>query len=102
MKESENEYCMMQWLEGKLPVPRMLAYEQMDNTSYLHMSRCKGEMACEQKFMESPKKLTVMLASGLKSLWNIAICYRSMLHNYAGRYNGIAYEGWDESFLCGK
>jgi len=196
-RESENEYCMMLWLKGKLPVPKMLAHEQMDNTSYLLMSRCKGEMACEQKFMENPKKLTAMLAGGLKSLWNIdiadcladwclknklsgaaynvehglvdlehveettfgkdgfqnpekllqwlydnqpkeelvlshgdfclpniflddgglsgiidlgktgiadkwcdiAICYRSMLHNYDGKYNGTAYEGWNGSFL---
>ncbi len=195
-RESENEYRMMLWLEDKLPVPKVIAYEQMGNFSYLLMSKCGGEMACEQKFMENPKKLAVMLAGGLKSLWNIdisdcpadwslknklsdakynvehglvdlehaekdtfgkdgfqnpekllqwlydnqpkeelvlshgdyclpniffegdrvgyidlgrtgiadkwcdiAICYRSLLHNYAGKYNGRAYSGWDELFL---
>ena len=33
--ESENEYLMMKWLQGKLLVPEVLAFEKDDSKSYL-------------------------------------------------------------------
>ena len=39
-KEYLKEYVrMMRWLEGKLPIPQILAYEEVDGKSYLLMSR---------------------------------------------------------------
>lgn len=72
-KESENEYRMMTWLQGKLPIPQIFACEIMDEKSYLLMSKCYGEMACEQKFMKEPKKQVQLLAKGLKQLWSVDI-----------------------------
>lgn len=64
---------MMQWLEGKLPVPTVICYEIFENKSYLLMSRMNGEMSCEKYYLERPQELTKLLADGLKILWEIDI-----------------------------
>lgn len=71
--ESRNEYRMMTWLEGKIPVPRVLAYEIAESRSYLLMSRCRGEMSCKERYMCDCAQLTRLLARGLKNLWNVDI-----------------------------
>ncbi len=72
-KESENEYQVMQYLYEKLPVPKIYAYEILDNKSYLLMSKCEGQMACSDEYMSSPERLCKLLASGLKKLWSVKI-----------------------------
>jgi len=72
-KESENEYQIMQYLDGKLPVPRIYAYEISDGKSYLLMSKCSGQMACSDEYMCHPMLLCKLLAVGLKKLWSIDI-----------------------------
>lgn len=71
--ESETEYRMMQWLNERLPVPQVYAHEVQDNTSYLLMSKCPGDMACAEKYMSDPKLLVEMLAQALKNLWEVDI-----------------------------
>ncbi len=71
--EAENEYRMMRWLNGRLPVPTVYTHEVRENTSYLLMSKCSGEMACAEKYMLNPDLLTDMLAQGLKNLWAVDI-----------------------------
>lgn len=72
-REAETEYLMMQWLNGRLPVPKVYAHEVQGDTSYLLMSKCQGEMACAEKYMLDPKLQVEMLAKGLKNLWAIDI-----------------------------
>ena len=38
-EEAENEYRMLQYLQGKLPVPMLYAHEIWEGKSYLLMSR---------------------------------------------------------------
>lgn len=72
-KEAENEYRMMQWLNGRLPVPKVYAHDVQGDTSYLLMSKCRGEMSCVEKYMLNPVLQTEMLAKGLKNLWTVDI-----------------------------
>lgn len=72
-QETENEYQMMSWLCGKLPVPKVLAYEKDGRNSWLLMSRCAGEAACAEKYMKEPDVQIKLLAQGLKNLWHIDI-----------------------------
>ena len=72
-KESENEYQMMQYLYGKLPVPKIYAYEVADGKSYLLMSKCSGQMACSDEYMCQPLIQCKLLAAGLKKLWSVDI-----------------------------
>ena len=70
---------MMKWLEGKIPVPKVIAYEKDDEYQYLLMSRVSGKMSCDKYYLEHPKELLDILAKALKMLWNIDVsdCPRS-------------------------
>jgi len=72
-EEAENEYYVMEWLQGKLPVPKVLGYEKDEKKTYLLMTKVHGEMACADKFMKNPEQLTAMLADGLQMLWKVDI-----------------------------
>lgn len=72
-EEAENEYHVMEWLQDKLPVPRVLGFEKDDNKTYLLMTRVTGEMACADRYMKNPEQLTAMLAEGLQMLWKVDI-----------------------------
>lgn len=72
-EEAENEYHMMTWLRGKLPLPEVYAYEVMDGNSYLLMSRCKGKMSCADEYMQNSAVQTRLLAEGLKKLWSVDV-----------------------------
>lgn len=72
-EEAENEYRMMQYLQGKLPVPYVYAYEISDGKSYMLMSKCAGSMSCCNEYMNNPAVLCRLLADGLKKLWSVDI-----------------------------
>ncbi len=72
-QESDNEYRMMQWLQGKLPVPQILEYERDEENSFLLMGRCPGEMSCSEENLRNPDKLVSMLAVALTQLWAVDI-----------------------------
>ena len=72
-EESENEYRMMRYLQGKLPVPQVYACETVDGMSYLLMSKCRGQMACAPEYMTDPAMQCRLLAEGLKKLWSTDI-----------------------------
>ena len=72
--ESVNDQVqLMQWLDGKLPVPRVLAYEVAEGKSYLLMSKITGKMSCDTYYLERPEVLVNALAEGLKMLWEVDV-----------------------------
>jgi len=70
---AETEHKMLQWLNGKLPVPQIIAHENTNKLSFLLMSRCKGEMSCAERWLDQPKKLCNLLAQTLHTLWDTDI-----------------------------
>jgi len=58
----EKQVRIMKWLEGKLPAPKVLAFEIMEEKSFLLMSRVYGDMACSEYYLEHPKVLLKALA----------------------------------------
>lgn len=64
---------MMQWLDGKLSVPKILAYEVENGKSYLLMSKIGGKMSCDTYYLEHPHILLEALACGLKMLWEVDV-----------------------------
>lgn len=69
----QKQVQIMQWLEGKVPVPQVLAYEEENGKSYLLMSRVGGEMSCETYYLEHPQILLEALVCGLQMLWNVDV-----------------------------
>ncbi len=72
-QEARSEYEIMRWLEGRLPVPQVIAHVCEDGKSYLLMTRLGGKMACDEYYMARPGLLTQMLAAGLKRLWQFDV-----------------------------
>ena len=64
---------VMRWLDGKLPVPKVLCYESDDNFQYLLMSRITGKMSCDETYLENPHELCRLLAQAFKMLWSVDI-----------------------------
>lgn len=64
---------VMQWLEGKISVPQVLAYEEKNGKCYLLMSKIGGEMSCSTYYLEHPNILLKTLACGLKMLWGVDV-----------------------------
>ncbi|MDR0293166.1 MAG: aminoglycoside 3'-phosphotransferase [Oscillospiraceae bacterium] len=69
----ENERKLLYWLDGKLPVPKVIEAEIQDGISYLLMSRLTGEMACSGDSLRNIGDTVRALANGLKMLWRIDI-----------------------------
>lgn len=69
--ETDNEYRMMTWLEGKLPVPKVIEYSKANKLSYLLMSRCPGEAACSDALMRRPLRQSELLADAIRQIWSI-------------------------------
>ena len=70
---SENERELLVWLDGKLPVPKVLEFEIMDGYSFLLMSKLRGEMACSDGSISKMNETVKALARGLMMLWQINI-----------------------------
>ena len=90
--EAENEYRMMSYLSGRLPVPGIYSYEKENGKTYLLMGRCEGRMACHDVYMRDPALQCRLLANGLKKLWSVDIsrcpCDQRLSHKLIqARYN---------------
>lgn len=66
---SDNELMMLNWLDGKLPVPKIIEAEKRDGYSFLLMTRANGEMACSESCLKNAEDTVTALADGLKTLW---------------------------------
>ncbi len=66
-----NEVCAMQWLSGKLPVPKVIYHAEEGGKGYLLMSKVNGLMGCDRYYLERPDELKCLLAQTLKTLWSI-------------------------------
>ena len=64
---------MLSWLDGKLPVPKIICFERENGTNFLLMSKVEGEMSCAETFLENPKILIKLLADALNLLWKVDI-----------------------------
>jgi len=91
-EETENEYRIMKWLRGKVPVPEVMHYEKEEGMAYLLMTRVQGKMTCDDAYMQNPDMLLHVVTEGLKQLWSIDIsdcpCDNSLDKKLtAARYN---------------
>lgn len=63
---SDNEYAILQWLDGRLRAPRVLAFARENGFNYLLMTRLAGKMAFASDM--TPEEISARLAEGLKLL----------------------------------
>ncbi len=70
---ADREATMLGWLEGKLPVPGVAAYEKHNGMSYLLMTRVPGKMSCDEAFLCRPELLAARLAEAMRMLWDVDV-----------------------------
>ena len=62
---------MLRWLDGKLPVPKIVEHINANKLSYLLMYKCSGKMACDPEYMQHPEQQAQLLADALCAMWQI-------------------------------
>lgn len=72
-KNADETVQMMKWLDGKIPVPKVICHEVCGEYQYLLMSRTEGKMSCDTYYMERSDELLALLAEALEMLWSIDI-----------------------------
>lgn len=82
--ESDGEHLMLEWLQGRLPVPRIINFYSDGTKNYLLMTCLEGKMACDPYYMADGENVVRLLAKGLKKLWQVDItgCPRTINLDY--------------------
>ena len=71
--ETDNEFEIVKWLDGRLPVPLISVYNIENGMSYTLMSRAGGSMLCEPDLLKQPEIVIDLVAQGIKMLWEIDV-----------------------------
>ena len=91
--ETDNEYQFVRWINGRLPVPSIPAYEIHNGLAYTLMTKAEGKMLCDIDLLQTPELVIELAAKGLKMLWETDVhdcpCSVSRLSNRlkAAEYN---------------
>ena len=72
-KQNNLSVQVMRWLDGRLPVPKVICYESDNDFQYLLMSRITGKMSCDEYYLEHPRELCRLLAQAFKMLWSVDV-----------------------------
>ena len=72
-ERNEISVQVMRWLDGKLPVPKVICYESDNDFQYLLMSRVTGKMSCDEYYLEHPRELCRLLAQAFRMLWSVDV-----------------------------
>lgn len=71
---SDNEHRMMAWLQGRLPVPEVIAFEQASGVyNFLLMSRVSGRMLCSDDILSDSDRLLELAAQSCELLWDVDV-----------------------------
>lgn len=70
-KDTEDMVNVMRWMEGKLPVPKVLCFESYSDKQFLLMSKVSGKMSCDEYYMSRPDVLISGLAEAFNMFWNV-------------------------------
>ena len=68
----EDEYRRLNWLEGRIPVPKTIVYLKESSLEYLLLTEINGTPSFKFE-NENREKIIKMLASGLKTIHSIPI-----------------------------
>lgn len=68
-----TEYNALNWLAGKLPVPKIVIFTQTDEAEYLVTEEIKGDMLCSNYYLDNPDLALTILVDAFNSIYNVAI-----------------------------
>ena len=70
---SANEYHMLAWMQGRVPVPRIIAAAQAEGQRWLLTSRMSGHYLCTADLLEDQPRLAQLCAAALRTLWAVDV-----------------------------
>lgn len=70
---SASEFHMLTWLQGRLPVPRIIASAHEDGQRWLVTSRMPGQYLCTDELLDDQPRLAQLCADALRRLWAVDI-----------------------------
>lgn len=68
-----TEYNNLLWLQGKIPVPRIIEWVSEEDIDYLLISEIKGKMLCDDFYLKNPTLAVSLLANGIRLLHSIDV-----------------------------
>lgn len=71
--ETDNENAVVKWLNGRVTVPDILAYQIEREKAYTLMTKVEGNMLCEEAYLTAPDRLIKLVAKGLRMLWSVNV-----------------------------
>lgn len=67
------EYVRLKWLQGKLPIPKILEYLTEEDTEFLWISEVPGIYAAERSWIDKMPLMVRLLAKGLNGIHSIGV-----------------------------
>lgn len=68
-----SEYEKLNWLEGKMNVPKIVLYDLSDDTEFLITESVEGEMACSDYYISNPDIGIKVIAEAFNQIYSIDI-----------------------------
>ena len=68
-----NEYNALEWLDGKLLVPKIVLYKENDGIEYLITEKIPGEMVCSDNIIKDYKLGLKVIAEAFKKIYTVDI-----------------------------
>jgi aminoglycoside phosphotransferase len=68
-----QEKLKLEWLEDRLPVPKVLQFAEDENTDYLLLSEISGRPASDDSLKKDTPRIVEQLATGLKTIHNLPV-----------------------------
>ena len=94
---SANENHMLRWMQGRVPVPQLIAAAQADGCRWLVSSRMPGRYLCTEALLDDQPRLAELCAEALRTLWaaDISTCpTRRTLEDKFGEIEEGLRGGW--------
>ena len=71
--ELEEEYQKTKWLQKKLEIPSIIYYSKDSSYDYLLLTEIKGNILCDEKYLENPETAVRIIAEGFDKLAGVNI-----------------------------
>lgn len=72
-ESSIREYEALSWLDGRLPVPKVIDHHVAGDTSYILMSKVRGRMLCDPSILSNRRRLLKSIVAALRTLWSVDV-----------------------------
>lgn len=72
-ESSMRERKALIWLDGRVPVPKVIDHHVAGDTSYILMSKVRGRMLCDPSILSNRRRLLKSIVAALRTLWSVDV-----------------------------